>query len=425
MPRTLGDPGVAAHRFGLGPRPGDLDRIGSDGVGWLKAQVGHQAALAHLETTDALLRDLLPRLQEDREEMRDALRARYIEEMSARNALAATTDAPFAERWVWFWTNHLCVSMQSKRDILPIVGAYEREAIRPNAWGRYEDLLLAATRHPAMLHYLDNARSIGPGSAAGMKRSRGLNENHAREILELHTLGVGGYTQADVEALARILTGWTVDPTTGRFLFDPRRHEPGRHRVLGRTYAAGDASDGVAALRDLARHPSTATHVATKLARHFVADDPPAEAVAALAEVFQRTTGNLHALALATIELPAAWTAPPKLRSPADLVLASARALGYTDGGPMLESMRYLGQAPFGAPSPQGWPDVAHEWLGPEAVLTRVEWADTVARETPGRDPVALARALFGADLDPTTRDAIRGPHGLALLLASPDFQRR
>ena len=191
-------------------------------------------------------------------------------------------------RLVMFWSNHFCVSA-NKGPVRGMAGAYEREAIRPHVLGRFVDMLLAVERHPAMLVYLDNHVSIGPNSRAGLNRGLGLNENLAREILELHTLGVGGgYTQEDVTNLARILTGWTVanlaNPVgePGRFFFAPARHEPGAWTVLGKRYGEAGMAAGEAVLRDLARHPATARHIARKLARHFVSAEPPAALVARL-----------------------------------------------------------------------------------------------------------------------------------------------
>ncbi|MBL8157578.1 MAG: DUF1800 domain-containing protein, partial [Anaerolineae bacterium] len=229
--------------------------------------------------------------------------------------------APFLERLVWFWSNHFTISVLKQRMIF-VAGGYEREAIRPNVLGRFEDLLIATVRHPAMLLYLDNAFSIGPDSPAGRFTGRGLNENHAREILELHTLGVnGGYTQTDVIELARVLTGWSVDrqgtDNDNGFKFFPNRHQPGTKTLLGKTYAEAGEAEGRQALIELARHPSTARHIATKLARHFIADEPPPQAVARLERVFRDTGGDLKAMAIAIVDEPAAWQPSlTKMRTP-------------------------------------------------------------------------------------------------------------
>ncbi len=444
---TTREAAIAANRFGLGARPGELKQIASDPRGWLLAQIGSAppitpAPLQDLASAEHLLAEsrqarMDRRSGEDRQSYGRLVREVYRSEMSQRAVVAATTDQPFRERLIWFWSNHFCVST-TRGSVRPVAGAFEREAIRPNVCGRFQTLLLEAERHPAMQLYLDNLQSIGPNSRVGLRSGRGLNENHAREILELHTVGVhGGYTQADVENFAAILTGWGLvrgqGNVAGRFNFDAARHEPGAKKLLGHTYPEGGEGEGKAALRDLARNPATATHVATKLARHFVADDPPERAVNALATTFQQTGGDLAQVHAALVDLPEAWQQThTKLKSPMELVISTARSLGYaTDGEPMIESMRYLGQTPGAAPSPQGWSDTASGWLGPEAVLTRVEWAERVGEDGARRlaDPLALATDLLGPLLSARTAAAIaRAPspaQALALFVASPDFQRR
>ncbi len=316
-------------------------------------------------------------------------------------------------------------------------GAFEREAIRPHVAGRFVDLLLAAEQHPAMLFYLDQVMSIGPDSRAGERFGRGINENLGREMLELHTLGVdGGYTQADVEALARILTGWSIArlnaPDPGIFHFYPQIHEPGPKVLLGKTYREDGLAEGEAALRDLANHPATAQHIATKLARHFIADNPPPDAVRRIAAVFRDTGGDLKRVTAAVVHEEAAWKAPfVKVRTPDDLVVSACRVTGFTPQAPMVvNSLHILDQQPYFAPSPAGWPDLASEWVGPEAVLHRVEWCQIYAACMPDPpDPASLAEAAFGEVLPEETGQAIRRAasrrEGVALLLAAPEFQRR
>ena len=242
----------------------------------------------------------------------------------ARFQRAARAEVGFAERLVHFWSNHFCISAAKGPLVRVAAGCFEREAIRPHVLGRFGAMLQAVESHPAMLAYLDNALSFGPNSPAGRNRNRGLNENLAREILELHTLGVdGGYTQADVTALARIITGWTFSGREGRlgepgtFVFFPNGHEPGDHTLLGKAYAAGGVKQGEAALADLARRPATARHIAGKLARHFVADEPPPSLVDRLAKVFRETDGDLKAVAIALVDSDEAWTTPlAKMRTP-------------------------------------------------------------------------------------------------------------
>ena len=269
----------------------------------------------------------------------------------------------FVERLVAFWSNHFCVSATKAQLLRASAGSFEREAIRPFVLGRFADMLQAVERHPAMLFFLDNVRSIGPASRAGGNGKRGLNENLAREIMELHTLGVGsGYTQADVTSLARVITGWTFAGREGRigepgaFTFNAAMHEPGDQMVVGHAYLGGGFGQGEAALNDLARHPATAHHLATKLVRHFVADDPPPGAVDRIATVFRQRDGDLRAVASALVDLPEAWSSPSaKMRSPQDLLLATARMTGAkpTDPGTLAGRSPDAGPAAVGAARPE------------------------------------------------------------------------
>ena len=256
----------------------------------------------------------------------------FIDEAVARFRQASTTDAAFLERLVMFWSNHFCVSA-NKGPVRGIAGAYEREAIRPFVLGRFADMLLAVEKHPAMLIYLDNQQSVGPNSRAGTNRGLGLNENLAREILELHTLGVGGgYSQEDVTNLARILTGWTVGNLAnalsepGKFFFAAARHEPGERTVVGKRYPDRGVQSGEEVLRDLAAHPATAAHIARKLAQHFVAEAPPPALVARLEKTFLDTGGDLGALAKTLATSEEAWrAAPTKVLPPCDFLIAVVR----------------------------------------------------------------------------------------------------
>jgi uncharacterized protein (DUF1800 family) len=338
---------------------------------------------------------------------------------------------------VFFWSNHFTVSAM-RPVVRGFVGAFEREAIRPHVTGRFADMLLAVTRHPAMGFYLDNVQSIGPNSRFGQRSGKGSNENLGRELLELHTVGVdGGYTQRDVDALALILTGWSIarlrDPNPGNFRFVPQIHEPGAKVLLGRSYAESGEGEGEAALRDLARNPATAHHIATKLARHFIADTPPQDAVERIARRFLDTDGDLRQVMIAVVREDAAWQTPfAKVRTPTELVVAACRAtsLPPLTGQVLAGSLHVLDQTPFVAPSPAGWPDEASAWISPESVIRRAEWCQAFAEKLPDPpDPIAIAEASYGMLLPEETGQAIRrAPSrriGLALLLASPQFQRR
>jgi uncharacterized protein (DUF1800 family) len=434
---------IAASRFGLGPRPGDLAAIAGDPRGWLAGQLERPdsmpAPLAKLAPSAARLaglRRLVLARRQQPEDFRAEMRAIYLEEAGRRTQAAVASTTPFFERLVLFWSNHFTVSA-TKPVVAGLAGAFEREAIRPHLGGSFLALLRAVATHPAMLLYLDNAQSIGPDSPAGRRLGKGLNENYARELLELHTLGVdGGYGQQDVQALARILTGWTVrrgdQPDSGEFTFNPRLHQPGDKMLLGRSYQEEGRAEGEQALAALAAHPATARHIATKLARHFVADQPPPAAVARLAAVFSESGGDLPRLHRAVIELPEAWATPlPKVKSAQDFALSAWRATGtMPEGAAAVGALRALGQTPFAAPSPAGWPDTAADWLGPEALMRRLEWAGRLAAGVdPTLSPVALADATVAPVATPDTLAAIaRAPgrrDGIALLLASPAFQRR
>jgi uncharacterized protein (DUF1800 family) len=345
---------------------------------------------------------------------------------------AVATRTPFHERLVWFWANHFTISTR-RGEVAPMVGAYVRDAIRPHVAGRFADMLLAVMRHPAMLLYLDNAGSAGPRSAYGSRTGRGLNENLARECLELHTVSpAAGYTQTDVTEFARVLTGWSVErrePPLG-FRFRPGIAEPGEKTVLGRRIPAGEEG-GVQALRFLADHPATHRHLATKLVRHFVADAPPADAIRDIEGVLRDTGGNLGAASLALTRLPAAWQPLSKIRTPQDYVIAVMRAaeLAPEQQPNLLQLIGGLGQPPFSAPFPIGWPDVAADWTGPEALLRRVDWAYGFAARPNLPEPVAFAEAALGPLLSDATAAEIRRAgsrrDAITLLLASPEFQRR
>ena len=504
---------IAANRFGLGARPGDAERIGADPVGWLEDQVERAARMEHkparppasagvlqevrdLQLTRALAQraraaqgapnggastDRRPPAQEnessdrapparqpaepqiDAEAIRDFgqfIRDNYLEQVAERNARAVATDEPFVERLVHFWSNHFAVSAD-KQPVGAIAGLYEQEAIRPHVVGNFLDMLMAVERHPAMLLYLDQAVSMGPNSpAASFARNRGrelgLNENLAREILELHTLGVdGGYDQHDVTEFAKVLTGWSIggdlgqgagpgpriaralgqsdggDP--GEFHFRPFMHEPDDKTVLGKKYAERGVDEGEAVLEMLALHASTARHLATKLARHFVADEPPAGLVDELANSYLDSGGELVPVYQTLIRAEASWREPlAKFKTPQDFVISTFRAVGAPPDSMQRITgfLEQLGQRPFTPGSPAGWPDTAAHWDSGDALLKRIEWADTVGRTVGERlEPVSLGEAVLGATLgEHSTMSIARAEsrsQALALMLASPEFQRR
>jgi uncharacterized protein (DUF1800 family) len=361
-------------------------------------------------------------------------------EALARFHKVAAAEAGFVERLVQFWSNHFCVSATKGGLVRITAGSFEREAIRPHVLGRFADMLKAVVQHPAMLAYLDNARSFGPTSIAGRNRKRGLNENLAREILELHTLGAdGGYAQSDVTSLAQILTGWTFAGAQGQvgepglFTFFARAHEPGDRRLLGKTYKAAGITQGETALADLARHPATAHHVATKLARHFVADDPPVRLIAQLEKTFIVTGGDLKALAVALIEADDAWDpATVKIRAPYEFLMSAMRAVGHMpqDERQLLAALHAMGMPLWQPPGPNGWPDTVAAWATPKGVKSRLDVAAAIAARLKEQvHPKDLLDACLRDVASTETRQAIARAEsrqqGLALFLMSPEFQWR
>ena len=361
----------------------------------------------------------------------------YLDEARARFDSAINADIGFVDRLVWFWSNHFCVSAD-KGPVRSLCGAFEREAIRPHVTGKFADMLLAVESHPAMLHYLDNVRSIGPDSVAGRRRNKGLNENLAREILELHTLGVRtGYSQADVTNFAKVITGWTIVPLRqnpehgGEFTFNPRLHEPGPQHVIDRDYAQDGFAQGRAVLMRVAAHPATARHIATKLARHFVADDPPASLVDRLTKRFHDSGGDLKEVSKTLITSPEAWNAPrQKLRKPDDWLVSALRAVGITpsDVRPLVYAQNMLGEPLWRPPAPNGFSDNNAAWM--DGLAQRLDIANQFGRRSGDLiDPAFVAESSFGPLLSRDTRETVARaesrPQAVALLLMSPEFQRR
>ena len=434
---------VATSRFGLGARPDELARVDGNPRSWLLDQLGPvraPAALQGLPKSQAVLAEFLrarrTQDQEAKKRARKKNREIYVTEAVARTGAQIDSETSFRERLVAFWSNHFTVSVR-RPEVAGIAGAFEREAIRPHVTSRFRDMLGAVIAHPAMLLYLDNAQSFGPQSRVGERRDRGLNENLAREVLELHTLGVdGGYTQDDVRAFAMMLTGWSVGrpqkPDAGRFAFYEMTHEPGPKTLLGTIYHEDGIHEVERALDALARHPATARHVARKLARHFIADDPPAEAVKRLTRVFRDSEGDLKAVAQALVRSPEPWAEPlTKVKTPGEFVVSALRAVAWKgEAKHLINSLRFLDQPPFSAPSPAGWPDTAEQWIAPESLMRRTEWALAVGRQAGrGVEPQRLLDWTIGPVADRDTVVAIeRAPsaaEAIALLLSSPAFQRR
>lgn len=473
---------IAATRFGMGARPGEIEAASSDPRGWLKSQIKVGAAavpadgLLSAKEVFAARTDAYENMMPDasgngangdvRTEAQSAIQKQVQKEardglaleIAARGRHAAATPSSFAERWARFWSNHFTVAARNAQTI-GLVGPFEREAIRPNAFGSFARLLGASTFHPAMLVYLDANRSIGPSTPAAQRRDAGLNENFAREILELHTMGVGsGYTQADIVEFAKALTGWTIgNPRTvrlaslrpqgggakplasevrqevGETLFLEQLHEPGGRKVLGKTYSVAAKNQAAAILDDLAMKPATARHIATKLARHFVADQPPEGAIKKLEVAYLKSNGDLSTLARAVVDLDEAWAeTPQKFKTPEELLVSVARSSGgdAAFGRDQRAVYQSLAQQPFSAPSPAGWPDDTASWSGSDAIKKRLEWANAVSRRMArGKSPTEFLDAALGPIAGAKTRQAVAraesAEQGFTLALMSPEFQRR
>lgn len=461
----------AVNRFGLGAKPGELANLG-DPRGWLQAQLRRDDSAAAF----AGLPDSLQYLRQENDYLRERAAARksnkampaqdgfarrfrdaQLRELGRRYRIAVASEAGFFERLVRFWSNHFAVSVDKRASAL-YAAPMEREAIRPHTLGRFSELLLAVERHPAMLRYLDNVRSVGEQSRFAQRareramrkgdgaasRSAGLNENLAREILELHTLGVdGGYTQSDVTELAKAITGWGVPVrqdwerggATSAFVFRTAAHEDGTRSVMGKRYADAGEAQGRTVLQDLARHPSTARHLSYKLARHFVGDAPPPALVERMAKTWLSEDGDLRAVYRTLIDSAEAWSSDArKFKTPDDFVVSAMRASGAVPNEQprmLVQLLARMGQPPFTPRSPAGFADEADEWAGPDAVWKRIQAAQVLAEAAPAAqpDPIATAAVAFGDRLDAATAVALRRAEsprdGLALLFASPAFQWR
>jgi uncharacterized protein (DUF1800 family) len=522
------DAALAVTRFGLGARPGEIDAAKSDPREFLRAQIRAAGADQPQFFTSVALKTTAERLavpnrpgfvrppnaaqagaqgaqsqqrvvaqngapqpganvqngaqqvarpQLDAQQRRQLLQARnqpMQDEFLARAQTAALTEAGFRERWALFWFNHFTVSV-TNRQAGQIAGNFEREAIRPNVFGHFSDLLLASSHHPAMLLYLNQTQSIGPDSEIALNpppppvrripaaavtpagvaaaqgaavaappprpvRKPGLNENLAREIMELHSLGVdAGYAQDDVTEFARALTGWRIGGprddafVRGKGYFRAEAHEPGPRHIFGKDYPQDGEAQSDAALFDFAASPHTAHHLATKIARHFVADDPPQSLVTKLVGAYVNSGGRLDTVAETLIMAPESWDpAARKFKTPYEFLVSSWRAGGakpmaYAD---VAQPVTALGQRPFGAPSPKGWEDETADWATPDAIVKRMSWttdfADSLAA---GLNPVEVAAGALGARLSKAVATAVARAESrseaFAVLFMSPEFQRR
>ncbi len=441
---------IAFNRFGLGAKPGGITRIGADAKAALETElntpgialVTNPSMASYVEACQGVHTDF---------DIENGLKEK---ELSARLAQHLKPEIGFVERLVLFFSNHFSMSINKDGAIRATIGQLERDVIRKNVLGSFKSMLTGVMRHPAMLTYLDNDSSIGPTSPTGISWGAGLNHNLARELLELHTLGVGGgYTEADIEGLARVISGWSFvrgweadghynggrPAIRGQFLFRRDWHEPHAQTILGKSYADTGIKQGEAVFAALANHRSTAQFLAFKLVRHFITDEPAPEMVEPLAQAYRQSHGNLKAVAQALIDLPEAWSTPlHKLRTPYELQVAEMRALqrlyAASDRWPFSETLGALRHRPWERPAPDGYSDESIYWMGPDAMRIRLETAQLNAWSLQQIEPYShsasyLADRLFGQQLSNASRRAIaQAPDlqdGLAMIFMIPEFQRR
>ncbi len=449
---------ISSVRFGCGLRPGDAAPDSPQAImrGLRNFQPRPGREVADLETRSDLLRTQRKARNARKEKggdmkmaeaILDDVRRDYVEIVvnDAQDSFATAVDSEsgFFERLSAFWTDHFTVASDNRRLTL-LVADMIRTAIRPNVTTSFPEMLSAVTKHPAMLVYLNQNRSVGPNSEIGQRRERGLNENLAREILELHTLGVGGgYGQKDVREFAELLTGLATSQRG--FEFRPRMAEPGAERVLGRKYGdngRAELADVEDALRDLALHPQTADHLATKLVVHFIGAPADPGLVRDMARAYREAGGRLNPMYRVMLEHESAWSLPLlKAKTPFDYVVSAFRAYGLT--GRDIRQMKTddfrktvqlpvarMGQ-PFLQPAgPNGWPEEPEAWITPSNLAARVIWAhETAQRFARERDPRVFLDETLGPIASPQLASAVAGAEtrfeGVAVVLASPEFNRR
>ena len=432
-------------RFGYGPKAGTPPSPGGLDPDRLLAQLTAPDPAAEVWNRPPLADRLALIVQSKADNTPDTANStigrqlKIIEQADIASFVArpAVADLGFVERMVNLWANRVTVASPLQK-IGHFIQSFRDEAIRPNIAGRYADLLQATLWHPAMQIYLTQTDSIGPNSPYGLRKGKGLNENLAREFLELHAMG-HGYSQADVTELAKLLAGMAYDQS-GPHL-NRQRAEPGTKTILGARYGEG-MSEIARLVETVAHRPETADAVAYFMARHFIADVPPPDLVQALSASYLAHDTQLVPMYRTLLQHPAA--ADPtraKVRSPQEYAVASLRLMGLSGQEQDLpaiakgslrprEALTAMGQPPFKALRPDGWPEVAAGWMTPPMLAARIDWAVDVARATGDRaDPVALTDFALGEMATPLLRRAVAGAEerweGLAVLIASPDFSRR
>jgi uncharacterized protein (DUF1800 family) len=445
---------IAVMRFGLGPKPDGYKKL------VLTPNAALEACLQELDNPamhmiyDPSLAPTVTggRFSIDLSNGTTPLNQYVKKERTAYWLKVLEPEVGFVERLVLFWANHFSIHARKNMQIEASINHFERSVIRRNVLGKFSDMLKAAIKHPAMLHFLDNANSTGPRSTRGQNLNMSLNENLAREVMELHTLGVyGGYTQADVTNMSRVLTGWQPDGADlFTMRFESERHEPGIITVMGKSFGPLNQARGEAALDMLAHHPSTARHIAFKLLRYFVADTPSRRSVAALASVFLKTGGDLKAVARALLLTRGAWTQPVnRLRPPLIWHISLVRAANFnatfgidynqTDTNNFHRYSANLGQMRQGCQTPNGYPDDSAPWENPnlmrlyshEACSFSSTWITSAKanRRVPKIRASQYARRLFGSSVISTesiaAMDAVGDGPDYAILFMSPEFLLR
>ena len=444
---------LAVTRFGLGASEGEIDIASHAPKDWLWEQLrpnnSNHAAFNGLLSSPEIYK-ISRNYKTARKTMSNenkpaaskaygkAVRRNFRTEIKARAIYASQTTTPFHERLTRFWSNHFSVSARNRNTrIFP--GAYEREAIRPHILDSFFELASTAIFHPAMLVFLDNISSIGPNSRQGLKQNKGLNENLAREVLELHTLTpAAGYTQSDVSEFAKALTGWRIENKEdkenrlGKTAFKQHRHEPGSRQILGKKYKDTGGKQALAILKDICMRPETAENIARKLAVHFVSDVPPKALVEDLKQSFLKSNGHLKAVYKTLITSPHAWgQTAQKVKSPEELIVSTARVIGFDNVITKRPKDTYdsLAQIPFTAPTPEGWPDTTEAWIGPDSIIKRVEWAKQLSAHMPDIDARDFLKSALGLRLSSDTLQAVSraesAEQAFVIALMSPDFQRR
>jgi uncharacterized protein (DUF1800 family) len=445
---------IAVNRFGYGARGDELAHAKADPKKWLSSQLqtiqfsdnqpsSDDIFVAHakFQKQKKLMKQQQKQVQgsqaQDKNKMiKSAARKTYMKMSAASLKQAITSKHSVSWRLFDFFSNHFSVST-SGRLMIGLSPTLEREAIAPNLLGNFEDMLLAVEQHPAMLIYLNNEKSFGANSRMSKKRKVGLNENLAREIMELHTLGVnGGYSQTDVIELAKGITGWSVKNSkkehgTG-FVFRAYGHEPGTRILLGKKYPSRGIMQGKQMLRDLAMHENTAKYICTKIAHHFVSENPPESLINKMQNTWLNNQGNIKQVMLTLFDAEEAWLASAqKFKTPREFVISTYRAIApdNINSRVLFNALNNLGQTPFNAGSPAGFSDEESDWLGASALMARVEWSSLVSGQVKRINAEQVMATALGRSISKNSYQIVMRAESRqqasTLLLMSPEFQRR